>query len=174
LPLLLEQFHRPQQPLIAQLDVEPHPPRADGPPRQEREPRSRDRGRDRDRDRGDRRRGKHGERRPRPDRGPRPSSHSRREPPSHNPPQPVVQDAKKTYTTVCLGLGRLDGLDEMDIQNILRRQGKTRMDDIGDIAMKDHESFINIGSGSLDNVLEADGKYFKSFELFIAKSPIPL
>jgi len=40
--------------------------------------------------------------------------------------------------------------------------------------MKDHESFINIGSGSLENVLAADGKYFKSFELFLAKSPVQL
>ena len=48
------------------------------------------------------------------------------------------------------------------------------MDDIGDIRMKDHESFINIGGGSLNDVLHADGKYFKNFELFIKKSPIPL
>ncbi len=48
------------------------------------------------------------------------------------------------------------------------------MDDIGDIAMKDHESFINIGNSSLTNVLAADGKHFKSFELFITKSPIAL
>lgn len=80
----------------------------------------------------------------------------------------------KEFSTVCIGLGRLDGLDEMDIQSILRRQGKARMDDIGDISMKDHESFVNIGENSLSDVLHADGKFFKSFELFVGKSPVPL
>ena len=168
LPLLLEQFHRPQQPLVVRADVEPHPPRSEAPARMEREPRDRDRGR------GPRRRGKPGDRPSRRDRPPRSSQPTRREPRSQQPPPPREQDAKKTYTTICLGLGRLDGLDEMDVQNILRRQGKTRMDDIGDIAMKDHESFVNIGSSSLENVLAADGKFFKSFEIYIATSPIPL
>ncbi len=80
----------------------------------------------------------------------------------------------KSFTTVCLGLGRLDGVDEMDIQNILRRQGRARMEDIGDIAMKEHESYINIGELSLENVLGADGKHFKNHEIFIDKSPIAL
>ena len=80
----------------------------------------------------------------------------------------------KVYETICIGLGRQDGLDEMDLQNILRRQGRARMDDIGDIAMKDHESFVDIGSDSLGSVLAADGKHFKSFEIFISKSPVSL
>lgn len=62
----------------------------------------------------------------------------------------------------------------MDLQSILRRQGKARMEDIGEIAMKDHESFVNIGENSLADVLRADGKQFKSFELYIGKSPVPL
>jgi len=230
LPLLLEQFHRPQETLVAQLEVEPHPPRTAESARPEREPRERERergrdrehgrgrpragGRDRDRGRGyegsrdrapersrdrdhdggseasrdrapersrdrdydgdrNRRRSGSGDGRPpRQERGPRPDQGRDERRPLEAAPR--EQDGKKTYTTVCLGLGRLDGLDEMDIQNILRRQGKTRMEDIGDIAMKDHESFINIGSGSLENGLAADGKYFKSFELFLAKSPVQL
>ncbi|MDJ0839722.1 MAG: DEAD/DEAH box helicase [Acidobacteriota bacterium] len=76
-----------------------------------------------------------------------------------------------SFTTLVLSLGRADGLDEMDIQNILRRQGRARMDDIGDIRMKDHESFINVGDNSVENVLSADGKHFKSFELYISRSP---
>ena len=79
-----------------------------------------------------------------------------------------------TITTVCLALGRADGLDEMDIQNILRRQGRAQMRDIGDIQMKDHESLINIAGGSLDNVLAADGKHFKQFELYVTKSEVTL
>lgn len=75
----------------------------------------------------------------------------------------------KRFTKVVMGLGRQDGLDVMDVQNILRRQGRARMDDIGDIVMKDHECFIQIGSGSLKSVLAADGKHYKSFEIFVSE-----
>ena len=74
-------------------------------------------------------------------------------------------------TKICLGLGRADGLDESDLQSILKRQGKVRGEDIGDIKMGDHESFIQLGDDSLSNALAADGKHFKNFELFIVKSP---
>lgn len=96
-----------------------------------------------------------------------------RRPPRDDRFQDPTDSRKKSesFTRVCMGLGRLDGLDEMDLQSILRRQGRVRQDDIGEIKMKDHESFVEIGNESLANALSADGKHFKNFELFIVKSP---
>jgi ATP-dependent RNA helicase DeaD len=106
----------------------------------------------------------------RPDRRERPKREPRRErePRQERPPQ--RESASKSFSTVVVGLGRLDGFDEMDINNVLRRQGRARMEDIGEIFMKDHETFVNIGDQSLESVLQADGKGFKQYELYVKKS----
>jgi len=196
LPLLLAHFCRPEPP-SGVISYEPPPPQSDTPaPSQDRPPRERGRGdrrgrrnrrgrsdRGPSRDRGDSRsdsrgdsrsdsrgdsRGRsrsggpgrddhHGGRPRRDERRPRSGDHHRSRAKSDH------------FETVCLALGRKDGLDEMDIQNLLRRQGRARIEDIGDIEMKDHESLIHIGSNSMDSVLQADGKHFKQFEIYVGK-----
>ncbi len=188
LPLLLEHFRRPEifEPIEAPTREDASEEQAPRERTSDRGPRHRERGntrRDRGRDRNPRSRTRRDrdERPPRESRPPREARSPReREPraeeraPRERAPQdaPPRDSRNKSFTTVCVGLGRLDGLDEMDLQSILRRQGRARMDDIGDIAMKDHESFVDIGGGSLSHVLAADGKHYKSFELFVTKSGV--
>jgi len=202
LPLLLEHFARPVASIAPEVTrPSSAPPRESGSGRgreserrprgrgrergrgrdenrEERPPRSAVRGRDRepdrsrDRDRGqgrdrDRNRGRERDE-------VRPSRSRPSEAPAASSSRAPIASGSATFTTVCLALGRSDGLDEMDIQNILRRQGRARMGDIGDMQMKDHESLVNIADSALNSVLEADGKHFKSFELFIGKSPVKL
>ena len=178
LPLLLAHFCRPEQP-SGVIGYEPPPPQTENRPDSDERPR-----RERDHGRG---RGDHRGRRNRRDRGDargggrsRSGGHGR----DDRPPSRSRHDDRRSrsgdsfrakgksdhFETVCLALGRKDGLDEMDIQNLLRRQGRARMEDIGDIDMKDHESLIHIGSNSLGSVLQADGKHFKQFEIFVGKA----
>ena len=197
LPLLLEHFFRPavidevEQPAMLEANEENTEPRGSGD--RDRGGRGRERGgrdrggrgRDRDRDR-DRGRG-----RDREERGDVAASATNAEAPREETrsesPRREREDrggrgrdrerdsrgrgGRGSFTTVCVALGRSDGLDEMDLQSILRRQGKVRMDDIGEMVMKEHESFVDIGDSSLSRVLAADGKHFKQYELYITKSP---
>lgn len=84
---------------------------------------------------------------------------------------PTGDRPDREYTTLAISLGRGDGFDEIDIQNILRRQGRANMRDVGEIKMQDHESMVNVSGSSVDNVLSADGKHFKGHELFVKRIP---
>lgn len=109
-------------------------------------------------------------------RPPRSSSSPRERPPRgrSKPSGRKRAPALRSYTTVCLALGTRDGLKPVDVQNLLKRQGKAEPEDIGRIDMHDHESFVNVGSRSLGNVLAADGKWYRSQEIYVAESPAPL
>lgn len=178
LPILLANFCRPELP--AEIGGYEPPPKLEHSqpaaesspersrhdrPKRERRDRRDNRDRSRSRDRSDRGPRSHDSS------GPRHSPTPRSAPPSQPPPRREERPTGKSdrFERVCLALGREDGLDEMDIQHLLRRQGRARMEDIGHIEMGDHESLIQIGSMSLNMVLQADGKHYKQFEIFVAK-----
>lgn len=174
LPVLLANFCRREIPGDVQA-YEPPPKQSSSSPEpkdheqrsRKRNPRQRKGRRDQREGRDSRDRSRRESQSPQKERGRRPQRDSR----GPRSDTPRATGKSDHFERVCLALGRQDGLDEMDLQNILRRQGRARMEDIGDINMGDHESFIQIGSKSLDSVLQADGKHFKQFELFVGKAP---
>lgn len=105
------------------------------------------------------------------DGGDRPDVRDHRDSRDQREPRPRRYPGLRSYATVCLALGEKDGLNPGDIKDILKKHGKVKLDEIGRIDMRGYESFINVAPRAVNNLLHADGKRYRNYELFISESP---
>ncbi|MCB1043372.1 MAG: DEAD/DEAH box helicase [Acidobacteria bacterium] len=80
------------------------------------------------------------------------------------------RDRPSRTKTLCVALGRRDGLSPNDLRSTIKKAARLRKDDLMDIQMGEYESTFQINANAVKYVMKANGKFYRQTEILISEA----